>query len=88
MDFQQAMKNPGTTFGTPDVLEASTELTVAQKRAILMQWKDQLTQLQTASDESMTGPESHGSGAECMRRVVDALIRLDRPGSTANRSER
>jgi hypothetical protein len=76
MDFQQAMKNPGRTFGTPDVLEASTELSVEQKRAILLQWKDQLVQLQTASDESMTGPESNGSGAECMRRVVDALIRL------------
>jgi hypothetical protein len=25
----------------------------------------------------MTGPESNGLGAECMRRVVDALIRLD-----------
>jgi hypothetical protein len=78
MDFQQAMKNPGTTFGTPDVLEASTEFTVDQKRAILLQWKDQLVQLQEASGESMTGPESNGSGAECMRRVVDALIRLDR----------
>lgn len=77
MNFQQAMKNPGATFGTPDVLEASIELTVAQKRAILLQWKDQLAQLQAASDESMTGPESNGSGAECMRRVVDALIRLD-----------
>jgi hypothetical protein len=78
MDFQQAMKNPGRTFGTPDVLEASTEFTPEQKRAILLQWKDQLVQLQAASDESMTGPESNGSGAECMRRVVDALIRLDK----------
>jgi hypothetical protein len=83
MDFQQAMKNPGGTFGTPDVLEASTELTVAQKRAILLQWKDELAQLQAASDESMTGPESHGQGAECMRRVVDALIRLDTSSSSA-----
>jgi hypothetical protein len=77
MDFQQAMKNPGRSFGTPDVLEASTEFTAAQKRAILVQRKDQRTKLQVASDESMTGPESNGSGAECMRRVVDALIRLD-----------
>ena len=77
MDFQQAMKNPGQMFGTPEMLEASAELTVAQKRAILLQWKDQLAQLQSASDESMTGPESQGSGAECMRRVVDAMIRLD-----------
>ena len=88
MDFEQAMKNPVRTFGTPDVLEASTELTVAQKRAILVQWKDQLAQLQAASDESMTGPESQGSGAECMRRVVDAMIRLETPSSTVNRDER
>jgi hypothetical protein len=77
MDFQLAMKNPSGTFGTPDLLEASVELTLVQKRAILLQWKDQLTRLQIASDESMTGPESNGVGAECMRRVVDALIRLD-----------
>lgn len=77
MNFQEAMKNPRGTFGTPDVLEASADLSIAQKRALLLQWKDQLARLQTASDESMTGPESNGSGAECMRRVVDALIRLD-----------
>ena len=77
MTFQQAMKNPWATFRTPEVLEASTEFDAGQKRAILLQWKDQLTKLQTASDESMLGPESNGSGAECMRRVVDALIRLE-----------
>lgn len=77
MDFRQAMKNPGKAFGTPEALEASTELTIAQKRALLVQWRDQLTQLQAASNEGMTGPESNGAGAECMRRVVDALIRLD-----------
>jgi hypothetical protein len=77
MNFEQAMKNPARTFGTPEALEASTELTDTQKRAILLQWQDQLQQLQSASDESMTGPESNGSGAECMRRVTDAIIRLD-----------
>ena len=45
MDFQQAMKNPNVAFGSPEVLEASTELTAVQKRAILMQWKDQLEKL-------------------------------------------
>jgi Ca2+-transporting ATPase len=33
--------------------------------------------LQKASCESMLGPESNGEGAECLRRVVDALTRLD-----------
>ena len=76
MNFQLAMKNPSRTFGTPETLETSAEFTAMQKNEILLQWKDQLIQLQSASDESMTGPESNGSGAECMRRVVDAMIRL------------
>jgi len=78
MNLQEAMKNPAKTFGTPEAIEASTEFTVTQKLAILLQWKDQLIQLQSASDESMTGPESNGSGAESMRRVVDAMIRLEK----------
>ena len=78
MDFQQALKNPGRTFGgAPEVLESSTEFDPAQKRAILLQWKDQLMQLQKATDENMPGPESNGAGADCLRRVVDALIRLE-----------
>ena len=76
MNLDQAMKNPSKTFGTPEVLEASTEFTDEQKRAILMNWKDQLAHLQATSNEGMTGPESNGLGAEWMRRVVDALNRL------------
>ena len=77
MDFQQALKNPGRTFGTPEAVESASEFDAAQKRAILLQWKDQLMQLQKASDESMLGPESSGAGADCLRRVVDALTRLN-----------
>lgn len=78
MDFQQALKNPGKMFGgVPEALESSTMFDTAQKRAILLQWKDQLMQLQKATDENMPGPESNGAGAECLRRVVDALTRLD-----------
>jgi len=76
MDFQQALKNPAKMFGTPEALESATEFTAAQKRAILLQWKDQLVQLQKATDENMPGPESNGTGADCLRRVVDALTRL------------
>ena len=77
MDFEQAMKNPGRMFGMPSVLEASKEFTTEQKRAILLQWKDQLTQLKVATQEGMPGPESQGAGAECLRAIVDALTRLD-----------
>lgn len=83
MNLANAMKNPSATFGTPEAIEAAKELTDEQKRVILRQWKDQLDHLQDTSNESMLGPESNGSGAECMRRVVNALIRLD-PGSDSN----
>ncbi|HEY7378743.1 MAG TPA: hypothetical protein VH542_08685 [Steroidobacteraceae bacterium] len=79
MDFEAAMKNPGATFGTPEVLEVTRDLSAEQKRAILMQWKDQLRQLQTADDENMAGPEeaNHGGIAELLKRVTTVLARLD-----------
>lgn len=77
MNILDAMKNPGRTFGSPEALEASTELDAAHKYAVLVQWKDQLEQLMTATAENMPGPETaSGVNAECLRRVVDALTRL------------
>lgn len=77
MDIQQAMKNPNVVFPSPEVLEASTELTVAQKRAVLMQWKDQLQQLLMADEESMLRDGAKaGANADCLRRVTNILTRL------------
>jgi hypothetical protein len=78
MNVQQAMKNPATVFGTPEGLDASTELTPAEKRAILLQWKDQLQQLLIADEESMLRADAiAGANAECLRRVTDILSRLE-----------
>lgn len=78
MNLQDAMKNPARLFGTPESLESSTELTAGQKQAVLLQWKDQLEQLLVATEENMPGPETaNGVNADCLRRVVDALTRLD-----------
>jgi hypothetical protein len=77
MNIQQAMKNPMSVFGTPEALEASTEFATGEKRAILMQWKDQLQQLLTADDESMLRADAKaGANADCLRRVTDVLTRL------------
>jgi hypothetical protein len=84
-DFASAMKDPGRTFGSPEALAASRNFSDEQKRAILLQWKDQLQQLLVATEENMPGPESSsGANADCLRRIVDALSRLDtaRGGST------
>jgi hypothetical protein len=78
MNMQQAMKNPNVVFVSPEVLEASPLATIAQKRAILLQWKDQLRKLLIADDESMLRAEaSAGANADCLRRVTDVLTRLD-----------
>jgi hypothetical protein len=77
MTFQQAMKNPMGVFGTPETLETSTEYASEQKRAILLQWKDQLQQLLTADDESMLRANAKpGANAECLRRITDILMRF------------
>lgn len=78
MNMQQAMKNPNVVFVSPEVLETSPRATIAQKRAILLQWKDQLQKLLIADDESMLRAEaSAGANADCLRRVTDVLTRLE-----------
>jgi hypothetical protein len=77
MDITSAMKSPGAVFGDPDALEASHEFTREQKRAILIQWQNQLERLQSADDESMLAVRAApGANAECLRRVTNALTRL------------
>jgi len=77
MNMQQAMKNPNVAFSSPEVLEASTEFTTEQKRAILTQWKDQLEKLLIADDESMLRADAKaGANADCLRRVTNILTRL------------
>lgn len=79
-DLQDAMKNPARIFGSPEAIESSTELSATQKHAVLLQWKDQLQQLMVATEENMPGPETtSGINADCLRRVVDAMSRLDQP---------
>lgn len=77
MNIEYAMKNPYIVFTSPESLEKSPQLTAAQKRDILMQWKDQLRQLLIADDESMLRADAKpGTNAECLRRVSDAMRRL------------
>jgi hypothetical protein len=77
MNIQQAMKNPNVMFATPEVLEASGELTAPQKQAVLRQWKDQLEKLLIADEESMVhAGATAGGNADCLRRVTDILRRL------------
>lgn len=78
MDLARAMKNPASAFATPEALSASSELTAEQKREVLLQWKDQLEQLQAADEEGMQRSEA-GAGAtgDLLRRVTSILTHID-----------
>jgi hypothetical protein len=78
MDIERAMTNPGSVFATPEALSESSELTAKQKRAVLLQWKDQLQQLQAADDEGMHKSEpASGTTADLLGRVSSILYRID-----------
>lgn len=78
MDIDQAMKNPASTFATPEALSESSELTAQQKHAVLLQWKDQLQQLQAADDEGMQQNYTTASTTDDLSgRVTSSLSRID-----------
>jgi len=78
MDVDRAMKNPASVFATPEALSESRELTVEQKRTVLLQWKDQLQQLQAADDEGMRQNDAAASTTDdVLGRVASILSRID-----------
>jgi hypothetical protein len=78
MDIDRAMKNPASIFATPEALSESSELMAEQKRRVLLQWKDQLQQLQTADDEGMQQNDAATSTTDdVLARVTNILSRLD-----------
>ena len=78
MDIDRAMNNPASVFATPEALSESSELTAKQKRAVLLQWKDQLQQLQAADDEGMHRNEAAASTTDdLLGRVTSILSRID-----------
>ena len=78
MDIDKAMKSPGSVFDTPEALGASGELTPDEKRAVLLQWKDQLQQLLTAEEEGMQRKEAGtAASSDLLRRVTSVLSDME-----------
>jgi len=87
MDIDRAMSNPASVFTTPEALSESSELTAAQKRAVLLQWRDQLQQLQAADDEGMRRNEAAASTTDdLLGRVTSVLSQIDADSKRASNS--
>lgn len=88
MDIDRAMKNPARVFATPEALGESSELTAEQKRGVLLQWKDQLQQLQAADDEGMQQNVAAASTTDdLLERVTSVLSRIDAELKPVSNSE-
>jgi hypothetical protein len=78
MDIDRAMKNPASSFVSPEAVSVSGELTAEEKHSVLLQWKDQLQQLQTADDEGMRQNDAATSRTDdLLGRVTSALSQID-----------
>jgi hypothetical protein len=78
VDLDRAMKSPGSVFANPEAVVESSELSAEQKHAVLLQWRDQLLQLQAADDEGMqASADPTGAAGALLGRVTSLLSRLD-----------
>jgi len=67
--YEKALLNPADTFGDPQDVVASQDLTREQKVEILERWKHDAEELVVASGEGMSG----GDAQPALRRVTKAL---------------
>lgn len=75
----EAMANPQRIFGEPRYVVTNEELSDQEKITILENWKLDLMELQTATEENMPGSGTETGGvADELGAVIEAL-RMIRP---------
>ena len=70
-DYEQALKDPASRFGTPGELLKRDEFSREEKIEILKRWDSDARQLMAASDENMPGGEPPQ-----LQAIHDALRQL------------
>jgi hypothetical protein len=84
--FEKALPDVSKVFGQPEEILRATDLTEAQKIALLRQWDTDLRLLMVASEENMTGTAAPGRTAELLQSVHKAMTRLGHGLTEENRS--
>ena len=73
IDFEQALKNPGSAFESPEAIRKSDDLSREQKIKLLRQWEYDVLQLQVATEENMPPGDGDPSGLAAIRKALEAL---------------
>lgn len=71
VDFQEALRSPGSVYKSPEQVLSDPRLDREGKRAILKSWEQDARELAVADEENMSGGES-----DMLDRVVNALLSL------------
>ena len=68
--------DPEATYREPRVVLEDGSLSDAEKIQLLLDWRQDLLELQTAAEENMPNQRSDANGATRLQAVMDALITL------------
>lgn len=68
IDYDKALLDPASVFGTPDKVIAEGSLTREQKIDILLRWEYDARELEVATEENMGGAKP-----SCLDKVLKAL---------------
>ncbi len=79
-DLDKARLDPASVFHAPEDVLAAAELSVEEKRSILMRWEADIEALLRATEEGMS-PLENRSPAELLRAVQAAMLLLERRAS-------
>jgi hypothetical protein len=71
IDFEQACRDPGAVFPSPEALRDHPQLTREQKIELLRHWAYDASELAVAEEEGMTDGE--------LSRLAEVLAVLDQP---------
>jgi len=77
IDLERANLDPASVFDAPLDVVAAKDLSLEDKRSILIKWEADADALLRASDEGMEPTPGHRSPAEILRAIHAALQQLE-----------
>src|SRR5262245_48013075 len=84
-DLDKAKLDPGSVFRTPEDVVEAPELSLEDKKAILVRWEADAEALLRATEEGMPPSDNRRSPAELLRAVHEAIQSLE-PAAGARQS--
>lgn len=77
MKVEQYKARPSDHFDSPEAVLDHPRLSAEDKKEILISWKDELVQLQTATEENMPRLDKNVREKVSLRQVTTALEELE-----------